>query len=462
MKNKMTNYVKQSILFIFLVQLSVLSFAQAKSTFYKQSDWKQMDAILKKVESPKIPDKQFLITDFGAKANSTDDSRPAIMSAINAAVKAGGGRVVIPAGKWISNGPIHLQSFIDLHVSEGATLLFGAAVKDYLPAVFTRWEGTEIYGYSPLIYANKVTDVAITGTGTIDGNAQSEFHAWHKQQAGDIAALRQMGFDGVPLEKRQFGEGHFLRPPLIQIVNAERVLLQGYTATNSPFWVNHLVYVDHAQMRNVNVDSMLPNNDGIDVDSGRWVVIEDNHFRTGDDSIVIKSGRDLDGRKVGRPSENVVVRNNILDGEDGIGLGSEMSGGIKNVFFTDNTYVKGTSVFRLKANLDRGGSVQHVRIRNTKIGEAKYLFWFDLSYVAGYLGGKFPSKYHDIVFENIIADKVDTFFISHAPQEQPLENVLFNNIQVKSSNQFMDFKNLKNVTFTNLEINGQKMSAYFE
>ncbi|WP_323816415.1 glycoside hydrolase family 28 protein [Cellvibrio sp. NN19] len=444
------------------MQLSVLSFAQVNSKFYKQSDWKQMDVILKKVESPKIPDKSFVITDFGAKANSTDDSRPAIMSAINAAVKAGGGRVVIPAGKWISNGPIHLQSFIDLHVSEGATLLFGAAAKDYLPAVFTRWEGTEIYGYSPLIYANKVTDVAITGTGTIDGNAQSEFHAWHKQQAGDIASLRKMGFDGVPLEKRQFGEGHFLRPPLIQIVNAERVLLQGYTATNSPFWVNHLVYVDHAQMRNVNVDSMLPNNDGIDVDSGRWVVIEDNHFRTGDDSIVIKSGRDLDGRKIGRPSENVVVRNNILDGEDGIGLGSEMSGGIKNVFFTDNTYIKGTSVFRLKANLDRGGSVEHVRIRNTKIGEAKYLFWFDLSYVAGYLGGNFPSKYHDIVFENIVAEKIDTFFISHAPEEQPLENVLFKNIQVKSAKQFMEFTSLKNVIFTDVTINDQKVAVQFD
>jgi polygalacturonase len=183
---------------------------------------------------------------------------------------------------------------------------------------------------------------------------------------------------------------------------------------------------------------------------------------TGDDSVVIKSGRDLDGRTIGRPSENVVVRNNILDGEDGIGLGSEMSGGIKNVFFTDNTYLKGTSVFRLKANLDRGGSVEHVRIRNTKIGEAKYLFWFDLSYVAGYLGGNFPSKYSDIVFENIEAEKVDSFFIGYAPAVQPLENVLFKNIRVKASKQFMDFKNLHNVTFSEVEINGQKLTAHFE
>lgn len=447
---------------VVLMQILVCAQTWASTGFYKKSDWKQMDLILQKIESPKIPDNIFVITDFGAIKDSDKDARPAIMSAIAAAVKVGGGKVVIPAGKWLSKGPVHLQSFINLHLEEGATLLFSAATSDYLPAVFTRWEGTEIYGYSPLIYANNVTDVAITGAGTIDGNAQSEFHSWHKKQANDITALRKMGFDGVALEKRQFAEGHFLRPPLIQIVNAKRVLLEGYTATNSPFWVNHLVYTDHAQIRHVKVDSMFPNNDGIDIDSGRWVVIENNHFRTGDDSVVIKSGRDLDGRKIARPSENVVVRNNILDGEDGIGLGSEMSGGIKNVFFTDNTYLKGTSVFRLKANLDRGGSVEHVRIRNIKIGEAKYLFWFDLSYVAGYLGGNFPSKYHDIVFENIVAEKVDTFFISHAPETQPLENVLFKNIQVKSANQFMDFKNLKNVTFTDLHINGQKISAQFD
>lgn len=447
---------------LLLMPCFVLSSAQAGTNFYKKSDWNQMDVILKKIESPNIPKQQFFITDFGAVQDPSIDSRPAIMKAIDAAAKAGGGRVIIPAGIWLSKGPVHLQSFIDLHLQEGATLLFSEDAKDYLPAVFTRWEGTEIYGYSPLVYANNVTDVAITGTGTIDGNANSEFHAWHKQQADDIAALRKMGFDGVPLAKRQFAEGHFLRPSLIQIVNAKRVLLEGYTAINSPFWVNHLVYTDHAQMRKVKVNSMFPNNDGIDIDSGRWVVIEDNHFRTGDDSVVIKSGRDLDGRTIGRPSENVVVRNNILDGEDGVGLGSEMSGGIKNVFFTDNIYLKGTSVFRLKANLDRGGSVEHVRIRNTKIGEAKYLFWFDLSYVAGYLGGNFPSRYHDIVFENIVAEKVDTFFIGHAPQVQPLENVLFKNIKVKSANQFMDFTNLKNVTFTDLQINGQTLSAHFE
>lgn len=348
MKN---NFIKYAVFLLAMVFVS--HSAAANSKFYKKSDWKQMDVILKKIESPRIPAQDFLITQYGAVADGKTDARPAIMNAIAAASAAGGGRVVIPAGNWLSNGPIHLQSRINLHVAAGANLLFGARVSDYLPAVFTRWEGTEIYGYSPMIYANQVTDVAITGKGVIDGNADSEFHPWRTQQKDDIANLRQMGFDGVDLSLRQFGENHFLRPPLVQIINAERVLLEDYTSRNSPFWVNHLIYTDHAQVRGLKVESLMSNNDGIDIDSCRWVLVENNHFHTGDDAIVIKSGRDYDGRKVGRPSENIVVRNNILDGEDGIGLGSEMSGGIKNVFFTDNTYLKGVSVFRLKANLDR-------------------------------------------------------------------------------------------------------------
>lgn len=420
-----------------------------------------MDVILQKIDSPKIPDKKFVITDFGAR-DGVGDSRKAILNAIAAAVSVGGGKVIIPKGQWNSEGPIQLQSHIELHLEEGAHLLFGKEASKYLPAVFTRWEGAEIYGYSPLIYANKVTDVAITGKGVIDGNAESEFHAWVNKQAEDILSLRKMGFGGVALEKRVFAEGHFLRPPLIQIIHAERVLLENYTAKNSPFWVNHLIYTYHAQVRGIKVDSMFPNNDGIDLDSCHWVLVENNHFKTGDDSIVIKSGRDLDGRRVGRSSKNIVVRNNILDGEDGIGLGSEMSGGIENVYFTDNTYLKGSSVFRLKANLDRGGEVKHIRIRNTRIGEAKYLFWFDLSYAAGYLGGNFPAKYHDIVFENISAEKIETFFVGHAPEVQPLEDVLFHTIEVNKVDNFGNFDNLKNVEFSKIKINGQKLTANFE
>ncbi len=188
-------------------------------------DWKMAADIVESIERPDIPDREFLITDFGAKPGGESDARPAILKAISQAVSEGGGRVVLPAGKWLSNGPIHLQSKIDFHVSEGATLLFGADTEDYLPVVLTRWEGTELYGYSPLIYARDVHDVAITGKGLIDGNAESGFHDWTGKQEADQLALREMGAGGTPREERVFGEGTFLRPSMVQIFEAERVLL---------------------------------------------------------------------------------------------------------------------------------------------------------------------------------------------------------------------------------------------
>lgn len=416
-------------------------------------DWAMVDAIVEEIRLPSIPDREFLITDFGATAG--EDARPAIMEAIEAAVAEGGGRVVLPAGEWLSEGPIHLQSRIELHVSEGATLLFGPDPADYLPVVRTRWEGTELYGYSPLIYARDVEDIAITGKGTIDGNAESGFHEWVRRQESDQLKLRRMGAGGVPLEERIFGEGTFLRPSMIQTFGAKRVLLEDFTQKNSPFWINHLVYTDHAVVRNLDVDSHRANNDGVDVDSSRYVLIEHNRFRTGDDSVVVKSGRDADGRKIGRPSEYVVVRHNDMGGEDGIALGSEMSGDIRHVFFTDNILRHGTSAIRFKANLDRGGVVEHIRVRNMQVESfEKHLFWFQLDY-PGLLGGGHPSTYRDIIFENFTVEQAGTVFEAHAPAGAPLLDVTLRNITIESADETFILENVSGLTLENVQIGEQ-------
>jgi polygalacturonase len=420
--------------------------------------WRMVPKIVKSIDEPVIPDRDYQVTDFGAVGDGETDARPAIMAAIEQASEDGGGRIVLPSGTWLSNGPIHLESNIDLHVSEGAHLLFSPEPADYLPVVRTRWEGTEMYGYSPLIYAADVHDVAITGKGVIDGNENSEFHSWNDKQEPDQLALRQMGFDGVPLEQRQFGEGHFLRPSMIQFFGAERVLLDGYTVNNSPFWINHLVYTDDAVVRNLTVDSHYANNDGVDVDSSTNVLIEDNVFRTGDDSVVVKSGRDLDGRTIGRPSENVVVRNNDMGGEDGIALGSEMSGGIRYVFFTDNVLRSGASVIRFKGNLDRGGTVEHIRVRNMQVESFENLIWFQLNY-PGELGGNFPPTYRDIVFSDFTVQSAETVFEAHAPEVQPLEDVTLRNIEVKEATTPMVLENVEDLTFDNVVINGDRIDG---
>ena len=414
--------------------------------------------IVDEIKLPKIPDRVFSIVDFGALAGAMHDSRPAILAAIQKAEAQGGGKVVIPAGVWFSGGPIHLRSKIELHVAEGAHLLFSPDPADYLPVVLTRWEGTEVYGYSPLIYARDVHDVAITGKGIIDGNADSEFFAWHPQEKPDQLKLRQMGASGVPVEQRQFGEGTFLRPTLIQFFSAERVLLENYTAKNSPFWVNHLNYTTHATMRGVKVDSHRANNDGIDIESSSYVLVENNHFRTGDDSAVVKSGRDLDGRTIGRPSEHVVIRNNDMGGEDGIGLGSEMSGGIRNVYFLDNILRTGSAAVRFKSNLDRGGVVEKIRVCNMQVESFDSLFWFQLNYPSQ-LGNNFPAVYRDILFENISVEKAGTVLEVHAPESAPLQNVTFRNVEIKRADNHFVLENAENLVFDNLRINGERVDG---
>ena len=414
--------------------------------------------IVQSVRLPDIPDRDYVITDFGAVVGANADALPAITAAIKQAVADGGGRVIIPAGSWSSGGPIHLASRINLHIAEGATVLFSPEARDYLPAVPTRWEGTEMRGYSPLIYAAHVHDVAITGKGTFDGNATSEFFTWITMADPDMQALRRSGVDGTPEDQRVYAEGSRLRPSMVQFFHAERVLLEDYTLHNSPFWVNHLVYTDHATVRRIRVESHHPNNDGVDVDSSRNVLIEDCWFRTGDDSVVVKSGRDRDGREVGRPSENVVVRRNDMGGEDGIALGSEMSGGIRHVYFSDNVLRHGASAIRFKANLDRGGTVEHIRVRNFTVESFETLFWFQLNY-PGLLGGGHPSTYRDIVFENFTVERAGTVMEAHAPAESPLRDVTLRNIVIKQADHTFVLENVEDLKLENVVIGGQRVDG---
>ena len=421
-------------------------------------DWSLIDAIVSRIEPPRIPRRDYRVADLGGVADGETDARPAIRAAIEKASREGGGRVVLSKGVWLSRGPVVLQSRIELHLEEGARLLFSPDPAHYLPVVKTRWEGTEVMAYSPLVYARDVEDVAITGPGTIDGNERSGFHAWHPKAEADFRRLRRMGFDGVPLARRVFGEGTHLRPPLVQILGGRRVRLEGYTARNSPFWVNHLVYVEHATVRGLRVDSRFPNNDGVDVDSSRNVLVEKCTFTTGDDSVVIKSGRDLDGRTIGRPSEDVVVRDNDMGGEDGIALGSEMSGGIRRVFFTDNVLRSGASAIRFKTNLDRGGTVEHVGVRNFKVGSFQTLFWFQLDYPSE-LGGRFPARYRNIVFENFEVADVGTLLEVHAPRDAPLTDVVLRNVRVASARTPVVVENVERLTFDRVTVGGREVAA---
>ena len=182
----------------------------------ESGEWARVPEILKKIVPPTFPDSIYDVTAYGAKSDTTFDSRPAILEAVNQCNQNGGGTVLIPAGNYFSKGSILLKSNVNLHVAEGARLEFSTVASDYLPMVLTKWEGTECFNYSPFIYAYQCTNIALTGKGTIDGNGAVTFNGWHALQGPAVNRLRQMGIDSIPVYERVFGEGHYLRPCMIQ------------------------------------------------------------------------------------------------------------------------------------------------------------------------------------------------------------------------------------------------------
>jgi polygalacturonase len=353
--------------------------------------WSAVPEILSRIVPPKFPNRDFVITNFGARPDGRDCSA-AIRKAIDACSRAGGGRVVVPKGEYLT-GPIRLKSGVNLHVQAGATAKFSRNPADY-PNVYTRWEGVELMNYSPLVYAFECTDVAITGEGTLDGQAD-EAHWWPwkglksgkrkdlttnkdtpelASQVADNKRLLQQAADGVPVEQRIYGVGHYLRPTFIEPYRCKNVLIEGVTVTNAPFWVLHPTLSTNVTIRGVKTIAHGPNTDGCDPESCRDVLIEDCVFDAGDDCIALKSGRNEDGRRVNVPVENVVIRRcQMKAGHGGITVGSEMSGGARNVF-AEQCRLDSADLergLRLKTNSARGGYIESVFLRDIEIGNVQ-------------------------------------------------------------------------------------------
>ncbi len=377
--------------------------------------WEQVPSILARIRPPTFPARDFPITGFGAVADGRTDATSAIAAAIEACRAAGGGRVVVPAGEF-ATGPIRLRSDVDLHLAPGAVLRFTTDPSRYLPAVFTRWEGVELMNYAPLVYAYEERNVAITGAGTLDGQADAT-HWWPwKTKAGpegqkpDRDLLFQQAAKGVPPEQRVFGAGHHLRPPFVQMYRCTNVLIEGVTIRNSPFWVIHPVLSSNVVVRGVSVLSLGPNNDGCDPESSTDVLIEDTLFDTGDDCIAIKSGRNADGRRLAAPSQRIVIRNcRMRAGHGGVTIGSEVSGGVRDVFAERNSMSSPDLQrgLRIKTNLARGGTVEGIFVRDTTIHEVGTAIDIEMAYQAADedLSRPFVPVVRDIRVERLTVDK---------------------------------------------------------
>jgi len=436
----------------------------------EEDPWQSvMPAVLARIKAPVFPARDFLITKFGARSNGQTNCTAAFQKAIAACSKAGGGRVIVPQGTFLS-GAIHLQSNVNLVVSKGATIKFSKDPNDYLPVVFSRWEGTELMNYSPFIYAFEQHNIAITGEGTLDGQSGTDSwwpwigranYGWTEgtpSQRADRVVLQQMAERGVPVKERIFGAGHYLRPQFIQPYRCQNVLIEGVRIINSPMWEIHPVLSTNVTVRGVMISSQGPNNDGCDPESCTDVLIESCDFNTGDDCIAIKSGRNGDGRRLNTPTQNIIVRNcRMRDGHGGITIGSEITGGVRNLF-AENCRLDSPNLdhaLRVKNNAMRGGLLENLHFRNIEVGQVAHaVITIDFNYEEG-AKGNFTPVVRNYTVDQVVSNKsryaLDVQGLTSAPiYDLRLKDCKFENVAEGSI-----VKNVSGARLENVKVNGK-------
>ncbi|MDB5193580.1 MAG: glycoside hydrolase [Segetibacter sp.] len=364
------------------------------------------------VKTPTFKKDTINIVSFGAKADGVTLNTKSINDAINASTKKGGGVVVIPRGLWLT-GPVVLKSNVNLHLQSDAVLLFTPDFNQY-KLIETNWEGLAAVRNESPISATNAVNIGITGFGIIDGSGDAwrmvkkdkltesnwkrltesggflsdDKKSWFPSQkslAGSKVKLAGVMAEGRSMQEHETIKD-FLRPNLMVLTKCKGILLEGITVQNSPAWCLHPLMSENIIVRNVNVKNpwYAQNGDGIDLESCKNVIIENSVFDVGDDGICIKSGRDAEGRKRNMPTENVLIRNSVVyHAHGGFVIGSEMSGGARNIWVENCSFI-GTDIgLRFKTTRGRGGIVENIHIKNINmkdiVGEA---ILFDMYYAA--------------------------------------------------------------------------------
>lgn len=438
-----------------------------------EDPWRQVPVILGRIKPPVFPAREFDVTAFGAVGDNAKDNSSAFRDAIAACTRAGGGHVVVPKGEFLT-GAIELKSGVNLHVSDGATIRFSRDTSRY-PVVFTRWEGIELMNFSPFVYAFEQTNIALTGTGTIDGNADCA-HWWpwkgrkncgwregDVNQDADRNALFAMAERGVPVQARVFGAGHYLRPQFIQPYRCTNVLIEGVRLRNSPMWQVHPVLCTNVTVKGVHIQAPAdgPNTDGCDPESCTDVLIDDCDFDTGDDCIAIKAGRNADGRRVTVPTENVIIRNcRMKNGHGGITIGSEASAGVRRVF-AERCRLDSPQLdvaVRIKNNAMRGNVIEDIFVRNLEIGQvAQAALAVDFHYEEAE-HGPFTPIVRNIVLEHVTARKAAFALHLRGFAGAPIRDVELVDCDFGGVAHPNVLEHVEGLALRNVRINGKKVS----
>jgi len=440
--------------------------------------WARKQQIEESIVVPVFKNQTYNILDFGAVSDSSTINTKAFKSAIEECSKNGGGRVIVPEGKYVT-GPIHLEDNVNLHLEEGSEILFSTNPTDYYPLVHTSYEGIELMNYSPLVYAYKKKNIAVTGSGTLNGQASNDnwwpwcgkdIYGWmegmpKQTDSLNLPRLMDYGENGIPVEERIFGDNHYLRPTFFEPFECENVMIQGVKIINAPFWVLHPIKSNYVIVDGVTVESHGPNNDGCDPEYSKNVIIKNCIFNTGDDCIAIKAGRDAEGRSVAIKSENIIVKNcKMIDGHGGVVIGSEMSAGVSNVFVEDCTMDSPNldRAIRIKTNSRRGGTVDGVYVRNIEVGQVKEAVLKLNMFYATYSNqtGEFIPVIQNISLENVRVKNGGYFgILAKGYEESPISNVTLNNVIIEKVDKAFSLENVVNLKLIDTYINGSLMQS---
>lgn len=396
------------------------------------------------------------------------DADGKVTKALNAKIarlsEKGGGRLVVPAGHWLT-GRVELKSNVELHLAEGCVLEFSASIADYQPAVFTRHEGIEVMGAGAFIYAENARNIALTGNGTVSGPPMDV--EMRRLPNGNSVVEKDIDYRMPVADRLCDGlEGRtFYRPKSFAPVNCRNVLVEGVTFERSVLWNVNPIYCDNVIIRGITVNSVnVPSGDGIDISSCRNVLIEYSTLNCGDDCFTLKSGRAEDGVRVGRPTENVVIRYCLAEkGHGGITCGSETAAGIRNVYLHHCVFNGTRTGFRFKTRRNRGGGIWDIHYDNVRLVGVTEAFTWDLLGSRTYMGElaqrnpplavtPLTPTVRDITISNFIVESADRMMSMNTIPEVPTTGVVLENGVVRTNRIFKTLNDVGSLTLRNMTV----------
>ncbi len=460
---------------LFQIVSILLLLVSCNSTVELETDWElQLRKDLATLKISNFPDVKFNILDYANKITSSS-----IQKTIDLCNSKGGGVVLIPKGIYNDIGKIVLKSNVRLHFETGTVINFSRDKKDFLPMVLTSWEGNDVYNFSSFIYADGQENIAITGNAKLNGNGSKD-NWWNwkdkslpvpdrQENHPDIRPrLLKQNRDNAPVQDRKYGIDSKLRPYFMTLRNCKNVYIEGITLTNSPMWNIHPLMSENIIIDSVTIISPnnSPNTDGINPESSKNIVIKNSVISVGDDCIAIKSGRNNDGRKRDMPSENIWIKNcTFANGHGGIVIGSELSGGVRNVLIEDCDMSSPNLLraLRIKSNEYRGAYVENIIMRNTKIdtigGPIVGINMDYKSYATEKTDKKYYTSCNNILVENIECNFANQGWLINGSEILPIGNITFKNWDVKNIKYGIHHRNIERLLLEDINLEAEGAMA---